>query len=204
MLDLSGIRRHYEDALNSSNEPGQRVGWRNSSAQTARFDAIVGVLAPINFSSLSDVGCGTGAFLKYLRQSGWAGHYYGTDISPEMIWEASINATKDVRATFHEGTLPPPAEVVVASGIFNVSLGYSDAEWSSYCRDTLSSMWKAASRAVVFNMLSTDSDPNKRQANLSYFEPSEWLTYARSTFSTSIRLDQAYEMYDFTIAIFKR
>lgn len=204
MLDLSVIQQHYENALISSNEPGQRVGWRDSSAQSARFDAILGMLASVDFASLSDVGCGTGAFRKYLRESGWAGHYYGIDISPEMIREASADATNDVRATFSAGTVPPPAEVVVASGIFNVSLGHSFSEWASYCKSTLTTMWNAATRGIVFNMLSTDSDPEKRSVGLSYFEPSEWLTYARSTFSTSVRFDQAYEMYDFTLAIFKK
>ena len=122
MLNLDSIRNHYELALGSPGDNGQKVGWRNSSAQLARFNCIFRLLADFQSGTIADVGCGTGDLLGFLRAQGWSGTYSGVDISAAMIQEAAKRFGHDTLAEFALSSSPPSADFVVASGIFNVSL----------------------------------------------------------------------------------
>jgi SAM-dependent methyltransferase len=203
MINLEPVRDHYESALEAGGDDGQIVGWRNRQAQLQRFMVISDVLRGLPFRSVSDFGCGSGEFLTYLRTAGWSGDYFGVDLSPKMIDVARSRFATDNRAYFEAGTRSSPADVTVASGVFNVSLDESQNTWLRYCREILREMWLLSSLAVVFNMLSLDSDLVRRKNGLAYFDPTEWLEFCRAELSSHLRLDQTYGQYDFTIAVFK-
>lgn len=202
-MDLDAVRLHYESALGAGGDRGQKVGWRNTAAQMTRFRCMFHLLSDYQPKSVADIGCGTADFLGFLRSQGWAGEYIGTDISQAMIEEAVNRFAGDAHSNFIVTESPPRADVVVASGIFNVSL-HSDARiWTEYCQDFVRKMWQSAGQGIVFNMLSTDSDASKRQFSLAYFDPSDWLCFVRKQLSTHVQLDQTYGQFDFTIAVFR-
>jgi len=202
--NLCAVRHHYESALRAGGDSGQRVGWRNAAAQMTRFSCMFHLLSDYKPMSVVDVGCGTADFLDFLRSQGWTGEYIGTDISQAMIDEASRRFVGDAHSNFLVTESPPRADVVVASGIFNVSLQSDARTWTEYCQDLICKMWQSAVQGIVFNMLSADSDMNKRNLNLTYFDPSTWLRFVREQLSTHVRLDQSYGQFDFTIAVFRR
>lgn len=179
---------------------GSRVGWRDSHSQNLRFDVIWKLLSINVNATICDYGCGTGDFLKFARDRGWKGAYVGVDISEAMVSQAKVNALGDGKADFIVSSKPMAADVVVASGIFNVSLGVSTGEWSEYCRQCISQMWAETTTTICFNMLSVDSDLDFRSRELSYFDPSEWLSFVRTTCSNIVSLDQSYGLFDFTVA----
>lgn len=204
MVDgLDEIRDHYESALELGADTGQKVGWRDTTAQALRFQAILQILGGLTYSSVCDMGCGTGDLLGFLRRRGWTGSYHGVDISPKMVSEGASRFRADRSAQFEVAASARHAEVIIASGIFNVSLGCSSENWVAYCREVVSQMWKFSSKAIVFNMLSVDSDVPHQKPGLAYMNPSEWLNFCRNQFSRHVRLDQAYGQFDFTIAIFR-
>lgn len=203
MTNLHLVRAHYEAALEAGGDDGQIVGWRNKQAQLRRFMVISDLLRGLPFRSVSDFGCGGGEFLTYLRTAGWSGDFVGVDLSPNVIDVARSKFATDSRANFEVGTRPSPADVTVASGVFNVSLDESQNTWLRYCRDIVREMWRASSLAVVFNMLSLDSDVDRRKIGLAYMDPTDWLAFCRAELSPHLRLDQTYGQYDFTIAAFK-
>jgi len=203
VINLEPVRAHYESALEAGGDRGQRVGWRDNQAQLRRFKVISDTLRGLSFSSVADLGCGSGEFLAYLRATGWSGDYFGVDISPKMIDVARSRFAKDNSAYFQVGSRTDSADVTVASGVFNVSLEESPGTWLRYCRQTVREMWQSASQAVVFNMLSLDSDLARRKIGLAHMDPSDWLAFCRIELSPHLRLDQTYGHYDFTIAAFK-
>lgn len=202
-MDLDAVRKHYESALDVGQNVGQKVGWRDTESQQVRFEAILQIMRGLSFAEVGDFGCGTGDLLNFLRDRGWSGMYLGTDISSRMITECTSAFSHDRFTNFFESSLPPTAEVVVASGIFNVCLDNSVELWTQYCRGLIKLMWRSSSRAIVFNMLSEDSDEDHRKSGLAYMNASDWLTFCRTHFSRHVRLDQAYGQYDFTIAVFR-
>ena len=203
MADLEAIRDHYESELTRSEYGAQRVGWRDESAQSSRFECIVRLFDGYEISSVSDLGCGRGDFLKYLRDRGWFGPYVGTDISHKMIAEAASRFKHDTKAEFVMSDVPRRADYLVASGIFNVSLDSETQMWRAYCEELIRRMWESAEQGIVFNMLSTDSNLERRKSSLSYANPSELLEFVRRELSTTVRLDQSYGQFDFTIAVFR-
>ena len=202
MADLEAVRVHYESTLESGGDCGQKVGWRDALAQNLRFQIISRILNDVPFDSVVDLGCGTGDLLEFLRTRGWTGSYKGVDVSPSMVAEGRLRFGPDRSAQFEVSTSPSHADVIIASGIFNLCLDSSYDDWHEHCRQVISQMWRVASKAIVFNMLSIDSDITRRKSGLAYMDPSEWLTYCR-TFSRHVRLDQAYGQFDFTIAVFQ-
>lgn len=203
MDGLDDIRNHYESALERGADSGQKVGWRDTTAQVLRFQSISRILDGITFNSLCDFGCGTGDLLRFLRTQGWAGSYHGLDVSPKMVSAGTSQFRSDRLAQFEVSTSPVKADVTIASGVFNVLLRNSQEGWQEYCRESVYQMWESSSRAIVFNMLSTDSDPSRRKSELAYMDPSDWLSYCRQRLSDRVRLDQTYGQFDFTIGVFR-
>jgi len=202
MENLEAVRVHYEGVLESGGDSGQKVGWRDTKAQIVRFQIVSQVLRGVPFDSVVDLGCGTGDLLQFLRTRGWTGSYKGVDVSPSMVAESRLSFSLDRLAEFEVSNSPSHADVIIASGILNVCLDSSYDDWHRHCRQVISQMWQVASKAIVFNMLSIDSDITRRKSGLAYMDPSEWLTYCR-TLSRHVRLDQGYGQFDFTIAVFR-
>lgn len=75
----------YYDAFVTHPDPARRVGWTNTLEQAVRFEVVRAIISPTD--SLVDLGCGSGALLTYLRDSGWQGHYTGIDTYPHPFRE---------------------------------------------------------------------------------------------------------------------
>ena len=120
-----------------------------------------------------------------------------------MITSAVERLSNDLDARFITSIDIPQADIIISSGIFNVSLQASAGEWTQYCKDLICQMWGASHFGIFINMLSTDSEVNLRRPELTYFNPSEWLDFVRSELSSHVRLDQTYGQFDFSLAVFR-
>jgi SAM-dependent methyltransferase len=188
-VNLNAVRDHYEQSLSRSGDSGAQVGWRDSFAQLIRFEVIWRVLDGCSPESITDVDCGTGDLLRFLRTRGWIGKYSGIDISPKMISTAKERFHDDELAMFSNSLVIPHSDFAVASGIFNVSLGADSKAWLAYCEQLICQMWEASGRGVVFNMLSSDSDQGLHKSELSYFDLSYVATFVRTNLTQNLRLD---------------
>ena len=197
------MRSHYETAFSAGGDRGQVVGWRDEIAQTARFEAIWRLIRDVQADAIADLGCGTGELLRYLRKKDWEGLYLGTDISELMLSAAKDQSRNDLSTRFFVGSEPQPSDFAVMSGLFNVSFDVDEPSWYDYCIGVLDAMWSSARLGMVFNMLSTNSDPMRRRQELAYFDPSEILRTVATRYAFNVRLDQSYGQFDFTVAVFR-
>ncbi|MEM1946686.1 MAG: class I SAM-dependent methyltransferase [Candidatus Caldarchaeum sp.] len=56
--------------------------------QLSKYRAAVNMVGHLEFSCVLDVGCGTGLFLRFLREKGWTSEYVGVDVSSGMLAKA--------------------------------------------------------------------------------------------------------------------
>jgi SAM-dependent methyltransferase len=154
--------------------------------------------------TLLDFGCGYGALLDHMRASGCHLGYQGFDISEEMIAAAKAQhaAVRGVSFTSDPSALPPAA-YAVASGIFNVKLGYPVDVWREYFLRTLETLDALGVEGFAFNMLTTYSDVEKRRDDLYYADPLETFDLCKRRFSSRVALLHDYPLYEFTIIVRK-
>lgn len=194
---------HYEPLLSEHGAGALGVGWNSQRAQEVRFDQLARVLhgSRTPFSVL-DYGCGTGDLLGWLRNRGISCSYTGFDISDRMVREASAAHSAVDRATFtsaqHELS---PADFVLASGIFNLRFGSGDEEWHDYVVRTVDQLRRLALGGLAFNLLSSHSDPARKQAGLHYADPAWWLDHCLQRFSTRTAVLHDYDLWDFTVVV---
>lgn len=199
---VSPIVKHYEACLTRGFDSGQRVGWRDSASQVRRFEILNLLMSGSRFDSVCDFGCGAGDLLTFLRRSGFQGTYVGVDASKDMVDRACLSHQGDDGAQFYVDLTPVNADFVVASGVFNVRLRRNSSDWIAYMRQTVSDMWSKCKVGIVFNVLSTVSDPGRRRDELFYLEPTELIQMGLEL-SPDIRFAHHYGLFDSTIAVLK-
>lgn len=179
-----------------------RCGWRSKESQLMRFEVLLGEI--IDGDRILDVGCGTGDFYQYLKDSGLNFSYVGTDISPELLKIAAARYKKENARFVMMDILDlepnyrrlSKSEVVVASGIFTMrkhrSLEYLDT--------MISRMMALSTSVVAFNLLSSFADEIKDSSR--YYSPSEVIMLiTRHTHKFKILHD--YMPHDFTCVLYK-
>ncbi len=194
---------HYEPLLAEHGAGALGVGWNSHQAQEARFAQFARVLdgagTPL---SVLDYGCGTGDLLRWLRAQGVSCPYTGFDLSERMVREAATAHRGADRATFTsaEDRLSP-ADFVFASGIFNLRFGSTGEQWHDYVVRTVNQMRRLSLRGFAFNLLSSHSDPARKQPLLHYADPAWWLHHCLRQFSSRAAVLHDYDLWDFTVIV---
>ena len=130
--------------------------WFSKTRQIARFDVIFNQLKLFhqrNSISISDVGCGYGAFLQYLSEKKIDEElsYYGYDVSPEVIKFCKNKYFE--RASFYTKSVPiHKTDFVIMSGTFNFFPTQDYNAWKVYLFNSLKLLWSKAKCAMIFNL----------------------------------------------------
>jgi hypothetical protein len=96
------------------------------------------------------------------------------------------------------------SDYTVASGIFNVKMGYPDDKWlDEYVVPTINSMNDKSSHGFAFNLLTSYSDAEKMEDYLFYADPCFLFDYCKRNFSRNVALLHDYELYEFTMVVRK-
>lgn len=102
---------------------------------------------------------------------------------------------------FEVGSAPVPADVVVASGIFNVRGGNDADAWSDHVDATVDAMWSAASNGIVFNVLTTDSVAGDRAADFHYVDVERFVGGLRRLEHATIETRRDYGTHELTVFV---
>ena len=202
---LDEVATYYAEKLAEHGDTPRGVDWNGEESQMVRFAQLCKIIDPEtpNFS-LNDLGCGYGALLHYLRDNHANCTYLGVDVSQEMIKVAEQRYAAADQARFITSAEPDLlADYGVASGIFNVRLERSDAEWFDYVQATLDVLNRTSSLGFAFNCLTSYSDEDKKRDFLFYADPCVLFDLCKRRYSRQVALLHDYGLYEFTILVRK-
>jgi ubiquinone/menaquinone biosynthesis C-methylase UbiE len=188
----------YEENIKVNKGGFGSVAWGSRKSQEKRFD-ILSKIAPLNGSSLLDVGCGLGDFYGWVCRNGLQISYKGIDITPSMIQQARENYKE---AKFEELDILTDTKAgssfdyVFSSGIFNRKISNHEA----FVKSMISQMYAICRKGVAFNILSTKAD--FMEESEFYADPCEMLNFCL-TLSRAVVLKHNYMPHDFTVYLYK-
>jgi len=200
---LDDVREYYDGKLREHGATARGVDWNSVDSQRLRFSQLVKVCESDLSFSINDYGCGYGALVDYLTETGAAFRYHGFDVSDSMIAKArELHSSASVVFETDERLLQP-ADYTVASGIFNVRLKCGNGVWTEYVVATLDSINRISTRGFAFNLLTKYSDAKFRRADLYYADPLFFFDYCKTRYSRFVSLIHDYALYEFTVLVRK-
>ena len=201
---LEGVGRYYSEKLRVYGTTAKGVDWNSRESQELRFDQLLKICDCTSTFSINDYGCGYGALVEYMIDSGYTFQYCGYDISSQMIAKAK-GLYKDLEYCqfFTDESHLARADYTVASGIFNVKLQTSDEVWTNYILQILGNISEISKKGFSFNMLTRYSDKHLMRPDLHYADPLYMFDYCKKNFSRFVSLLHDYPLYEFTILVRK-
>ncbi|MCH2138601.1 MAG: methyltransferase domain-containing protein [Phycisphaerales bacterium] len=150
----------YEAAIARHGAGFEATLWGSPQTQALRFGVLADMLGRHRLmdASVLDVGCGDGAFVRWLREEGLGASVHGLDAMAPMIASAMEHGTRD--ATFDvcdvcattEWCAAPSYDITLLSGTLNTM---SDAQ----TMHVLDEAWHRCTVALAFNMLGNQPSP---------------------------------------------
>ncbi len=201
---ITEVAEYYSAKLAEHGRTPRGVDWNGEESQRLRFSQLTKVINETSGFSLNDIGCGYGALYDYLQERYCDFIYRGCDVSFDMI-RAAGERWADSSGVFFAVAAEPAnfADYGIASGIFNVRLGYSDAEWLEYMTEIIGIMDKTSRRGFAFNCLTSYSDADKKKDYLYYADPCAMFDFCKKHYSRQVALLHDYGLYEFTILVRK-
>lgn len=201
---LAEVADYYSAKLAEHGVTPRGVDWNGEESQVLRFEQLSKVVDQSIDFSLNDLGCGYGALFDYLNSRYREFTYNGCDVSGDMIRAAQGRYANSPNAHFAVAGEPPEmADYGIASGIVNVRLGRSKAEWEKYLETTLDALNRTSRRGFAFNCLTSYSDTDKMRAYLYYADPCVLFDLCKRRYSRHVALLHDYGLYEFTILVRK-
>jgi SAM-dependent methyltransferase len=199
---LNAVEQYYSAKFDEHGARAEGVDWNSAESQELRFVQLTHLFRgePRTFS-INDLGCGYGAFAAFLQQHGYDARYTGYELSPAMLESARATFRDEERVRFVRGSTLEPADYSVASGIFNVRLGFGDDEWRAYVDATIDDLARVSSSGFAFNMLTSYSDAGRRRPDLHYADPRTVFDLCKTHYSRHVALLHDYGLWEFTIVV---
>lgn len=201
---LSEVATYYSAKLAEHGETARGVDWNGEESQTTRFVQLCKIIDAPGPFSINDLGCGYGALYDYLAKEHADFSYLGVDVSDGMVQAATQRHQGNAQARFILASEPDQvADYGVASGILNVRMGRSDAEWRTYLEDTLDVLDRTSRLGFAFNCLTSYSDADKMRDYLYYADPCTLFDICKRRYARNVALLHDYKLYEFTILVRK-
>lgn len=197
---LEKVKDLYDKSLEKHGASAKGVGWGNEEAHLLRLEKLSQVIDGGEATSVSDLGCGYGAFLDFLlAKKIKVSRFRGYDISEKMLGRARQSHPD------HEWVLGSRLDAVTdytfACGIFNVRVDEDEKAWERHVQATLDDLSEHGSKGFAFNLLSTYVD--FRAPNLYYGDPAYYFDLCKRRYSTKIALLHDYPLYEWTLLVRK-
>lgn len=204
---LASIGAYYSEKIQQYGATPLGVDWSCVPTQEMRFVQLLKICDFTSDFSLNDVGCGYGALLRYLgrRHRRRQIEYLGTDISSEMI----VEATKQWRGRRSVQFSVAPnatrtADYSIASGVFNVKLNHSEDAWEPLVSNALGCMHAASSKGFAVNFLSPPVRAESRIPELYYPQPERWVSHCEQQLQADVEVISGYGLREYTLLVRRR
>lgn len=203
---IKSIENYYSEKITKYGAIPAGVDWNGEESQLLRFKILCDLFTRVNFFSLNDLGCGYGKLIDYLKENHLHFKYRGYDFSQEMIDNAVNKYSKIPEVSFYKIDCKREmyvSDYTVASGIFNVKMDYTEADWLSYILSTIDEMHNKSNLGFSFNLLTKYSDSECMKNSLYYADPCFFFDYCKRNYSRNIALLHNYDLYEFTVHVKK-
>lgn len=203
---LRNVNSYYTEKVLQHGPSPRGVDWKNGESQLQRFAQLLKIIENNKTFSINDLGCGYGKLYEVLKDNYDSFSYMGYDLSEEMISNASSLYGSSDRHDFRvisDHIELMPADYTIASGIFNVMMGHSAAEWQDYSLTVLRQMDRVSKIGFAYNCLTIYSDKEYMKDNLYYADPCFFFDFCKRHFSRNVALLHDYDLYEFTILVQK-
>ena len=199
------IDNYYSSKIKTHGPTPKGVDWNGEKSQYIRFRQLSKIILTNKFS-ISDIGCGYGEYLRFLKENFNDFQYKGYDLSQEMIANAQkIYAERESEFLYLENLENIiQADYSIASGVFNVKMHFDDIEWLNYILDTLEKINIKSKKGFAFNVLTKYSNKEFLDDQLFYADPLFLFDYCKKNFASNVALLHDYELYEFTILVRKK
>jgi SAM-dependent methyltransferase len=200
---VASVVDYYTDKLTTHGNTPRGVDWSSAESQQLRFEQLLRVVndgsaAPC---TVLDYGCGYGALAQQLLGEERRFRYVGFDVCTPMV-QAARAAQPDSRCVFSDREAElPQVDYTVASGIFNVRLEASEAQWQEHIEATLTKLAEHSRSGFAFNMLSRYADGELMRDYLYYADPGRYFRLCKERWSRNVALLHDYELYEFTVIV---
>ena len=94
---LRDIPGYFTETLRKHGATARGVDWNGEDSQRLRFDQLSRIITGENAFSISDLGCGYGAYYDFLAGRYADFSYAGFDITPEMFQVLSLSRLQVVK-----------------------------------------------------------------------------------------------------------
>ena len=201
---LEPILASFEKRVAQFGADPRSAFWKDKEWQKRRYDILSRLFDEpdrLGGISITDFGCGYGAFFDYLadRPVMKNSRYTGIDMSAAMIEEANARI-RDSRATFQSHLIATEtADYTVVCGTYNMNLGANRDEWADYVKASLEQLWSKTTKAMGFNMLRFDAPD--QYPGLYYADGMEFVKFCNETLSPDITYTDDRPLPDWTIII---
>jgi ubiquinone/menaquinone biosynthesis C-methylase UbiE len=181
--------------LQTKSNPSGRAGYDDITRQYLRFSEIKHFIGNLSGSVL-DVGCGNAEFFKFLKMTGFEGHYTGIDVNKELLAEA--------KERFPDGKFLNMGilemrnrkyDYVIASGIFNYDYGQDIV----LIKKMLKKMYSVASRKVIFNGVC--SQGTRRDKGTFYIDQWELCKWMEGEVGCLVEIRNCFVKFNFTLSM---
>jgi len=203
---IEAIARYYDGRAREFGATPWGVDWTCELTQDLRFMQLMKIAGRHRSYSVNDLGCGYGALLRFLRtRVGQGVDYAGSDVAPTMIELARSLWQDDLSSQFVlSASLPRLADYSVASGVFNVQLGFSEMLWKRFVSDTLDELHRASTIGFAVNFVSPPRpDVTEPLQGLYRTRPEPWIAHCRHQFDADVTLIENYGLREFTLLVRK-
>ena len=199
----AAVARYYEGRVREFGATPWGVDWTCALTQQLRFVQLMKVAGRRRRFSLNDLGCGYAALLPFVRERyGDRVDYAGVDVAPTMIGQARSLWGGDAAARFDEGcTLPRVADYSVASGVFNVQLGFGARAWTSFVKDVLLELRRSSRRGFAVNFIEPPRRGVEPLQGLYRTDPAPWVEHCSRAFGAQVKVIEDYGLREFTLLV---
>lgn len=200
------IKNYYEKQLNVYGNNFRGMNWSSKKSQYLRFNQITKYVDFKN-KSIFDFGCGNGEFLLYLKKNKILfKSYIGADISEQMINLCHKRFKKNKKFSFYtfkknKKVFKKKYDIVISSGVFNVKNNISNKKWLNYIFFNLKYLFKITKKTLIINFLTFNVDFKNK--NLFYMSLDILLKFLKKNLSKKILINHNYNLWEFTINIYK-
>lgn len=199
---FTDLDAYFAPRLAEHGATARGVDWNGPHSQELRFRQLLQIRRGSEPFSLIDFGCGYGALAHLLVAENEPVDYIGFDVSARMVALAEAHNPDRERCRFTDRLKElEPADLVIASGLFNLRLSVEDATWEAYVLDTLDTLATLGRRGFAFNLLTSWSDHDRLRTDLFYADPCRYFEHCMRRYSRKVALLHDSGLYEWSILV---